>query len=98
MLVQGSVYAVPLQDSAQRAQLSPSTRQTTDHRPASAWQRLTLRESTKGKLQVEVVHRRVWTWDGKEAQARHWHLIIRREVKSPGKLEYTLSNAPEETS
>ena len=66
--------------------------------PASAWQRLTLRESTRGKLQVDVVHRRVWVWDGKEAQARHWHLIVRREVKSPEKLKYSLSNAPEETT
>ncbi len=66
--------------------------------PASAWQRLTLRESTRGKLQVDVVHRRVWVWDGMEAQARHWHLIVRREVKSPEKLKYSLSNAPEEIS
>jgi hypothetical protein len=33
------------------------------------WQRVTLRDSSKGKLQVEIVHRRVWLWDGKEAQA-----------------------------
>ena len=66
--------------------------------PASAWQRLTLRESTRGKLQVDVLHRRVWVWDGKEAEARHWHLIVRREVKSPEKIKYSLSNAPEETS
>ncbi len=66
--------------------------------PASAWQRLTVRESTKGKLQVDVLHQRVWVWDGKEAEARHWHLIVRREVKSPEKVKYSLSNAPEETS
>ncbi len=66
--------------------------------PAAAWQRLRLRESTKGKLQVEVLHQRVWVWDGKEAEARHWHLIVRREVKSPEKLKYSLSNASEEIS
>ncbi|MDJ0891823.1 MAG: IS701 family transposase [Gammaproteobacteria bacterium] len=66
--------------------------------PAAAWQRLRLRESTKGKLQVEVLHQRVWVWDGQEAEARHWHLIVRREVKSPEKLKYSLSNASEEIS
>jgi len=44
-------------------------------------------------LQVEVVHRRVWLWDGKEKQARHWHLVVRREIDSPQTLKYTLSNA-----
>ena len=33
--------------------------------PKSAWQPLKLRDSTKGEIIVEVVHRRVWVWDGK---------------------------------
>ena len=63
----------------------------------SAWQRLVLRDSTKGKLQVEVLHRRVWLWDRKEAQAREWHLMVRREVKAREEIKYGLSNAPAET-
>ena len=59
----------------------------------SDWQRVMLRHSTQGRLEVEVVHRRVWLWDGKEKQARHWHLIVRREINSPQTLKYTLSNA-----
>ena len=39
--------------------------------PPEAWQRVVLRESTAGRLAVEVLHRRVWLWDGHEAQARH---------------------------
>ena len=66
--------------------------------PASAWKQLTLRDSTKGKLRVEVLHRRVWLWDGKETQARHWHLIVRREIKVHDEIKYALSNAPEHTS
>lgn len=66
--------------------------------PTSAWPRLTLRENTRGKLQVEVMHRRVWVWDGKETKARHRHLIVRREVKSPEKLTYSLTNPPEPNS
>ncbi len=57
-----------------------------------------MRNSTKGKLQVEVLHRRVWLWDKKEAQARHWHLIVRREVHARDEIKYGLSNTPAETS
>ncbi|MCP4286456.1 MAG: IS701 family transposase, partial [Gammaproteobacteria bacterium] len=70
----------------------------TKAQPDSTWTRVTLRDSTKGKLQVEVLHRRVWLWDGKEAKAHHWHLIVRREVKARDEIKYSLSNAPEHTS
>ena len=64
---------------------------------ATYWQQITLRDSSKGKLRVEILHRRVWLWDGKEAQAHQWHLIVRRELDSPETIKYTLSNAPAET-
>jgi len=70
----------------------------TQQQPASAWQRVTLREGTKGPLQVDILHRRVWLWDGQEAQAHLWHLIVRRDVATPTELKYSLSNAPAETS
>jgi SRSO17 transposase len=66
--------------------------------PDSAWQRVTLRESTKGKLQVDVLHQRVWLWDGEESDAHCWHLIVRREVKAREEIKYSLSNAPAATS
>ncbi len=69
-----------------------------EEQPASTWKRITLRGSTKGKLKVEVLHQRVWLWDGKETQARHWHLIVRREVKARDEIKYSLSNAAEKTS
>ena len=70
----------------------------TKAQPPSAWRQLTLRDSTKGKLRVDVLHRRVWLWDGREAQARHWHLIVRREIKARDEIKYSLSNAPAATS
>ena len=66
--------------------------------PGAAWKRLVLRDSSKGELQVEVLHRRVWSWNGKEAKARHWHLIVRREVSAHEEIKYSLSNAPQKTS
>ena len=65
--------------------------------PDSAWQPLRLRESTKGELRIEVLQRRVWLWDNKETEARHWHLMVRREVKARDEIKYSLSNAPPET-
>lgn len=65
--------------------------------PLDAWQRMKLRDSTKGVLSVEILHRRVWVWDGEEENALCWHLIVRRDVDSPTTLKYSLSNAPEDT-
>lgn len=64
----------------------------------TSWRRVRIRESTKGTLTVDALHRRVWVWDGREKKARQWHLIVTREVGSAGKLKYSLSNFPPEIS
>jgi hypothetical protein len=56
-----------------------------------------LRDGAKGRLDVEILHRRVWLWDGDEPQARQWHLIVRREVDTPTEIKYSLSNASANT-
>ena len=61
------------------------------------WTRCILRESTRGPLRVDIVHRRVWVWDGEDATARCWHLVVRREVGAPKRIKYSLSNAPADT-
>jgi len=66
--------------------------------PESDWEKVIVRESTKGTLAVEVLHRRVWLWDGEEAAAHCWHLIVRREIASPRKIKYSLSNAAATTT
>ena len=65
--------------------------------PAVAWQPVTLRNGTKGPLRVEILHRRVWLWDGEEDRPRRWHLIVRREIDAPTEIKYSLSNAPADT-
>ena len=64
---------------------------------AEDWTRLMLRDSTRGPLRVDIASRRIWVWDGVEAEPRCWHLIVRREVGSPRTIKYTLSNAPADT-
>jgi SRSO17 transposase len=61
--------------------------------PDSAWQRLCLRDSSKGKLLVDVLHRPVWLWDGEEAQARCLRLLVRGKVTACMEIKYSLSNA-----
>lgn len=35
-----------------------------NEQPDTEWRRVTLRDSSKGKLRVEIVHHRVWLWNG----------------------------------
>ena len=69
-----------------------------ERQPESAWRRITVRDTTKGKLVVDILHQMVWLWDGKESSARHWHLVVRREIKSPHKKKYSLCNVHITTS
>jgi SRSO17 transposase len=61
--------------------------------PSEAWKRLTLREGEKGPVTAEYLHARVWVWDGAEAGAKAWHLLVRREVGATEISHYCLSNA-----
>lgn len=65
--------------------------------PETAWETVTLRDSTKGALTVEVLHRRLWLWDGAEPAAQCWHLLVRRELAARADLKYSLGNAPADT-
>jgi SRSO17 transposase len=64
--------------------------------PASAWKAMDVRNTTKGKLKVAVLHRRVWLWDGKESKARYWHLIVRKTLANK-EIKYSLSNSADQT-
>jgi len=65
--------------------------------PQGAWHKIGLRSRTNGDHHAHVLHRLVWLWDGLEAQAHQWHLLVTRTPSSPGKLKYSLSNAPLDT-
>lgn len=60
--------------------------------PPSRWRRLSVREGEKGEVIADYLTQRVWLWDGEEARARCWHLLVRREIDGP-KLKFCLSNA-----
>jgi SRSO17 transposase len=59
----------------------------------TAWQEVTTREGTRGAIRYEVLHARVWIDAGRKQAPRQWHLLVRREIDTPRKIKYTLSNA-----
>jgi len=63
--------------------------------PEGNWQTIRLRKGEKGELRAQFIEQSVWVWDKKEAQARRWRLLVRRELDSPNTLHFVLSNAPE---
>jgi len=65
--------------------------------PASAWRRLSVRHGEKGEVIAEYLKTRVFVWDEKAPQARHWHLLVRRELDG-SKLKFCLSNAKAKVS
>jgi SRSO17 transposase len=65
--------------------------------PEDAWQRVSIRDSTKGKLQVDILTQRVFVWLDHKQAVRQWHLVVRREIDAPKTIKYSLSNAPAET-
>lgn len=65
--------------------------------PASAWRRMSLRDGEKGEIVADFLHVRAFVWDGAEAAARHWHLLVRREPDGVT-LKFCLSNAKPDAS
>lgn len=66
--------------------------------PDSAWTKKTLRSATKGELEIEVLHKRVWLWDKESERTNCWHLIVRREMNDPNTIKFSISNAAKDTS
>jgi SRSO17 transposase len=64
----------------------------------SAWRKLDVRDSTKGKIEVEILERWVWVWDGKSGAACHWRLLVQRDAQTGSDYKYALTNARAEVS
>jgi SRSO17 transposase len=78
-------------------QLAIDVRQWAEQQPKSAWEKMLVRNSTKGFISARVVHRQVWLWDSKEQQAHQWQLLVSEPDMSKNKRKYSLSNAPSDT-
>lgn len=65
--------------------------------PNKSWRKVTLRDSTKGKLTYEFLAVQVWLWVKDTPEVRRWHLVIRRNPATQSDYKYSLSNAPKGT-
>ena len=81
----------------QTDQLAVEVGQWADKQPKSAWEKMLVRNSTKGFISARVVHREVWLWDGEEQQAHQWHLVVSETNLSKNNRKYSLSNASSDT-
>lgn len=75
-----------------------SVEQWVSQQPAGAWEEVWVRHSSQGELRVEALRCSVWLFESKDAQARHWQLVVTREKAKPETVKYSLSNVPASTS
>lgn len=60
---------------------------------ASSWQRLDIREGTKGIVSYEYYFKQIYLYDHEKSISKKYHLILRREPGKTNEYKYTLSNA-----
>ena len=75
-----------------------SVEQWVSQQPAGAWEEVWVRHSSQGELRVEALRCPVWLFESRDAQARHWQLVVTREKAKPETIKYSLSNVPASTS
>ena len=58
------------------------------------WKKIEVRDSTKGKIRVYGMRKRVWLWDNEESKAKCWWVVCVKELNN-NKVKWFLSNADE---
>jgi len=66
--------------------------------PEHAWQRVSFRDTTKGKRVADFLVQRVWLWNGKDSKSRCFTLLVRREPGKSDCIKYTLTNVGVDTT
>jgi SRSO17 transposase len=60
------------------------------------WRKISVRDSTKGKLYHKAFRKQVWFWDGDERKAKCWWLVIIK--RDDGVIKAFISNAKASTT
>lgn len=64
----------------------------------SQWEKIKVRDSTKGDLMYDVTCKRVYLWDkGMGTEVKRWWLVVRRNYESKKDYKYTFINANSKT-
>ena len=78
------------------AQKRMAVRKFPELKDPAAWQKVTGRNTTRGKLALRAWRRVVYVWDGQSAQARRLTLVVTENLDGTDR-KYTVTNAPETT-
>ena len=70
----------------------------TQSQSQEAWQKIAVRQGTKGPVEYEYLIIRVWIYNSEHHALRQWHLIVRRDHLTKSDYKYSLSNAPADTT
>lgn len=89
------IYEVDPMTSGREARSRPVAAVAKEHFARES-RKVTVRETTKGTMRVQVWVKKVWQWDGKSPRAHRRLLVVRQEAD--GSFKYSLSNADEGTS
>lgn len=65
--------------------------------PEAIWQKIAVREGTKGMIAYEYFFSRVWIYNEERQAIRQWHLVVRRDIETKSDYKYSFSNAPANT-
>jgi SRSO17 transposase len=68
-----------------------------DHIDSSEFEKIEVRETTKGTLNLRAWRKQVWLWDGEEKKANRWWLVVTKNCKD-NEIKAFMSNAPETIS
>lgn len=60
--------------------------------PQHQWELENIRDTVKGKLQLWIYKKEVWTWDGEKPRTTKRTLIITKTTGSKPKVKYSMSN------
>lgn len=63
----------------------------------SAFKSITIRDTSKGPLTVQILHRIIWLWDGESKNTQKVHLVVRLDGSAQPEYKYSVSNAPDNT-
>jgi SRSO17 transposase len=70
----------------------------TQSQAQDAWQKISVRQGTKGPVEYEYLITRVWIYSFEHHAIRQWHLIVRRDLLTKSDYKYSFSNAPADTT
>jgi SRSO17 transposase len=66
--------------------------------PIQRWKKISIRDTTRGKLNVRICRITVYIWDGKTDRAKRWTLVVTKSIGPNPDTKISLTNAPHTTS